>query len=1049
MQSIKREQELSGVIDRVRERAQLTAGNLVTGIISSPVHISVVSPPRGGLSIFLEDIKDELEVMASCLPVRIQFESTDKWLDLLSAELRKVAEVTGVTAPPQYSIDDLFELAKAIANNGRLLVLIIDAGKAIASIEGDENWRGRESQNTFLQWLRSLVTRATDQEPPLATVVGWRTEFLEASRGWQCHDVVQRYFPSIPLYSDFQLTDAWPVYEAILKDKSIRVENGPFPGFPRTQIPIGSLVDATRNDFIDQNSLLLLMRQTRAFGSITQGIPDDLLIRLCLKDGLISLDDPILANDPLKARLRQTTNPTENGLIANDLLYSALGMHPPQYRASLIQQLGTRFQERDPTLAYDVLEMMGKALAIRGGYVPENCGSYSKLTLSLPASLRPPGSSRVSVDIFCSLERQVPKELLEVLFEELEKIEQNSESMTSRLLLVACGDPTTEENIKKPLAEHAIKTEGRWTPVGTGRRAVAACVGSLSMDELEDLAITSMGGSAVRANAAPQFLDRVLSDHYKLVLPPPVLSEDLDAFGASEIVTRPFEIIRRSSLVGNLSLEASTRLIRAGILTKQVSAQVSWDPTEDKFLNALSKCQPAADPYLVVAKRFWIDREAWNTLVASAAEAYSSSYLRVSPGRPEEILTPAALGTRLTAIQVEITEASQSLPVEDRQPFTDQVIQLQGLGITGNLDETRLKEGILAGQKAISRIQLLIEERAQERTQLEGEIHKLITDLGTRTTLDYELQRRKEDLLRSTMEHLRGTSTASSLKTCRDQLKALGRVFDQNLQQSKATEIQINRIDILLRNIESRISRNDSENPSIQTRLKSIQESVHNLRTILESARVEQSDTQAQADAVKDLDNQVVSLELKLKDAERRASTLMKPTHPTTPRNTESSAGNGGIQSTHTTTTRAEKVSPTSTDEEDPTALGISVTKEPPSNLPIQAGPNDEISSPTDLLAHSTPNHPIDSTEPDDPVSGSSNENEGVSFPDQRVPPPLPIPDSPLANNPPMSENLPSPDSAPREVIHESHTFDNSENGVYELVQFLRRDPKIFDFKIE
>ena len=63
----------------------------------------------------------------------------------------------------------------------------------------------------------------------------------------------------------------------------------------------------------------------------------------------------------------------------------------------------------------------------------------------------------MSVDIFCSLHSQVPRELLQAVQQRIEEIEKAPDLWTTELVLVLVSDPAVEDEIRRSAGDYAKK----------------------------------------------------------------------------------------------------------------------------------------------------------------------------------------------------------------------------------------------------------------------------------------------------------------------------------------------------------------------------------------------------------------------------------------------------------------------------------------------------------------------------------------------------------------------------------------------------------------
>ena len=333
------------------------------------VHFSIVAPPRGGVTTFMKELV--VRAQASQYPMDVIFHTITDGLDdqhiqsVFQSICDEASARLDIEAPTYDTHHDLLELSKRFKEQGRLLVLVLDVAEAVRSIlDSDAMSESNQKPALFLS-LRHLPNLMEDQNPNLAVVVGWDSLFHHQSAHYDGLDVWQRYQPEISLPVDFG-EKGWEGYQDVLGAHGVTVQSGPFPGFTRSGIPVGEILDhakAAGDTVIDGTTIdgTTLLRILATKGSDAQDtiekVPNDALIAMCLKDQTID-DSHDLYCLTQQAPLIEYCELTETrGYIATEDLYRELGLHPAYVVLSLEKSIRMQFEARthDEKLGRQVL----------------------------------------------------------------------------------------------------------------------------------------------------------------------------------------------------------------------------------------------------------------------------------------------------------------------------------------------------------------------------------------------------------------------------------------------------------------------------------------------------------------------------------------------------------------------------------------------------------------------------------------------------------------------------------------------------------------------
>jgi hypothetical protein len=344
MKTIGRSKQFEDIVLRLKTMQQ--------GDSTIPLHLSVTAPRRGGLSLFLSDLFSELSAGPEFLPVKAEVNDGFDKEEVETVLRRLFEEVTqelGEKAKYDGLIVTLLQACNRLRDQNKLPVLIIDAAEGIREIERRQGDTSDATNARLLDKLRVLATLQNDCSANLGVVVGWDDEFESLSGGWGVHDVVQRYSPDIRLWPDFESPEPWGEYAKVLNANGFRVDEA-FPGFPRTGIPVGKILDRlskTETKSIDGVFLLEMLSQHLELpNGFEQSACKQAIVKLVLQDKSLTPEE----RNHLE-QLKSSMDVTADGVyIANEELYELFSVQPAKTLLSLERQTAQDFEHQPQAL---------------------------------------------------------------------------------------------------------------------------------------------------------------------------------------------------------------------------------------------------------------------------------------------------------------------------------------------------------------------------------------------------------------------------------------------------------------------------------------------------------------------------------------------------------------------------------------------------------------------------------------------------------------------------------------------------------------------------
>ncbi len=605
------------------------------------VHVSVSAPARGGLSLFLTDVEKRLEQDQRVTPILVQVDDSQNPDAALLPMLRDLARSAGCDEPRSFELHTLFSVCADLARGGgRVPVLLLDVGEALGHVEANAALRREASRNQLLDLLRTLGTLMVDHDAKLITVVGWRSSFPPISPQWEADDVVQRFYPSIVLRPHFDLDDStqtWSFYQQVLEREGITVD-GSYPGFCRSMIPVGEVVQQAREREVSRvdGAFLLetLFREPRVDKSLRdEGFDQNMLIDLCLRDQAIAPDDDrrqLIERSGIRAFVIRND---EGHLVASGDLYGRLGLHPPHALLSLEEKTRFRFsQERDPDLCADIIRGYAAEMEANELEVPEMRGAFAAARLKvLNARYLPPTFPSLVVDVFCCLEDPLPDELVQSLGERAQKIENQEGGLATGVILLL----TPHEEARVVARRVAKGDEDRLVTLrGSAQTRILPGLRVENITEAHAVQAVcrivdpSAGGKNLEQSA------RCLQRHYSdLQFPLPRLApEDFSHQVVLQLRRNAYKSVQLSKLreacgisVGRLN-DVRRRLGALGVVPVARGNEAEWTYKTDELLRVLMK---HAGPGLraELHNHYIFARDEWLALAKNLAAEYGDFLL--------------------------------------------------------------------------------------------------------------------------------------------------------------------------------------------------------------------------------------------------------------------------------------------------------------------------------------------------------------------------------------------------------------------------------------
>ena len=337
---------------------------------NSKVHISVIAPVRGGLSTFLVDLLDKSSTQDNhkLLPFYAEIKNG---LDVNAVEepftnlYKLVCQKIGINLEFDGLISTLLGACDQLQEKKILPVLILDVAEGIREINKSSTSLDQSKHAPLLNRLRSLVNLLNDQDSNLAVVCGWNDVFRGYCGDWAAGDVWQRFSPQFVLWSDFENKNSWKIYRNIINASAIPVnEDCNYPGFPRSGIPVGVILDTVRANVnavnVDGPFLINLIyeRKNQQLNEFKDVSRHSILSQLLLEDKALSYDQ--IKDFPW---LKAYTDITPEGLyVATEQFYSAWEIEPAHSLVSLERQTKQDFEIRPDEIVVDVANGVSQLL---------------------------------------------------------------------------------------------------------------------------------------------------------------------------------------------------------------------------------------------------------------------------------------------------------------------------------------------------------------------------------------------------------------------------------------------------------------------------------------------------------------------------------------------------------------------------------------------------------------------------------------------------------------------------------------------------------------
>lgn len=682
MRSIGREKELKQVLDQIERRVD-AQGKPITSpgatSVGSQVHISVEAPPRGGLSLFLEDVREALMQRPGLYPVLVTVSDSARPQEALRPALEDIARAAGVAPPLDTSNLSLFQLCEQLwKSQERVVVLILDVTQALEQLHGNETLRQKAPSNALLQRLRILVNDMEDKQPLLATIVGWRSDFRERSIEWKAQDVEMRYYPHITLWADFKREDAWPLFESILRAQGYTEIDGHYPGFCRTGLTVGDILEQLKKTGarrVDGQLLLSTLTRKRPLEPDAAAIPSDLLVALCLQDARIGPLHPL--NEKISSpAVRPFVNPerTEQGevfYVANEDLYQAAHVLPNRFLISTVRDYQRRFEERDPEFALDLLAGLPPALTgIAAPQAPQNLGGYAKLEFDLPSELVPAGLKEMKVTAYCTLANEISNDLKTDIIAQLNTTESTPHSRATQCVLVLHSEAGLNSQLQA-----AVMSSPRpgWRTLQlkkghtTKDEAAALCTIDIKAEHATELAFKKVDPSRPSKDLAAHLQRQIKSRFTSLLGKYPALeSHYFEGQHLPRLMVESHTFVDISTSGDDVSEATLKALENLQMVERRAKKELRWSFQKDVLLkNLLEHVQQ--DPKSVseqMSKSYSFDPRDWLSITAALATAYSDfldlqgTTLRARP--PEASLTQRVRTafTRLDPLLQELRDLS-------------------------------------------------------------------------------------------------------------------------------------------------------------------------------------------------------------------------------------------------------------------------------------------------------------------------------------------------------------------------------------------------------
>jgi hypothetical protein len=596
----------------------------------SKVHLAVVAPRFGGLSLFLDDLAEERRARGDIVAT----EAVASSLDIEAALARvngSLASVLGESSTDG-SIESLLRLGRVLRAQrpGQIAVVILDVAEALREIAVKADLRRSARSNPLLQKLRTIVNVLQDHEPPIAFVVGWDDRFREHAPDWHVGDVVQRYSVEV-LFADFGIgRQAWPLFRHILESNGLEISTD-YPGVCGSGLPAGALVHEAKGQqttVIDGTMLrrFLLDLVSEQNRERVTALDWNLCERLCLKD-------EELAENPSIGPLAQINDAGK--YVATREFYSLLGLVPPRDIVSFEERVRLRLEDADPTLEIDVMRGIASSL---GAVDVSTLAERPRITLG--AACVPQPLRRLETLLSVCLTAIPEPWVVETVTEWIAEGEQDPVLGAGRLALVAYHDPALKNTFARGVVER-LKALGISNPRpldGKGTATQARPLAGLLLVRLDSDQIVDAVWRVRdprHEDELSEVLRRDIHAHYKsLTRYMPRLKPD--AFPRDEIQ----ELINATGAPVAVSGNAADRIRRLRLANPAGAGRFQWFWRDDDFLQWLSGVGSATAS--TAAGRFLLEPDDWPSIVRGIHAAYGDALVRLD-GEVISAVDPAPL----------------------------------------------------------------------------------------------------------------------------------------------------------------------------------------------------------------------------------------------------------------------------------------------------------------------------------------------------------------------------------------------------------------------
>jgi hypothetical protein len=1076
MRSIGRESELKAVMAEVSRRLDVDGKLVERGLGGRQVHISVSAPHLGGLSLFLEDIRDELALHRGVLPILQHLEKPNEPDADFDAILKTLAEHGG--GPIEGAgIAPLFAACDKVWKDRHLLpVLILDASSAIDQIQSVEALRHAAVKSPLLQRLRILGTAMEDQEPKLVVIVGWHDNFPTLSSAWRAQDIVQRFFPSIVLWPDFQNENPWPIFRQIL-EPHFTVEDD-YPGFCRAGIPVGAVIargKEKKKAAIDGALLYDLLRNKGEIPTEVRNLRSDTVIALCLQDAQIGEGHPLVGHVRSPA-FRPYVEVTENGYVANEDLYSALGLRPRHVIVARDRQIRNRFEEADAKLADELAQAIPSVVNAPGEVVTRDTYSVCELQpLPTWTEGRP-----IRVTALVSLNRTVPSELRTEIVSRLKAIEADPVSRGRDLLVFVHRDQGLGAQLTRSvLAEESF--EPRTFAVREGRVPVPKAVALASVEIDVEHVIEGIVAKLDPALGAKRFRDQLanaVKRHFRQA------AESYPSFSKQilECPALPMLIgdARRWRRTGeNLSAKDVDSLVALKVLERRDSDDaVRWSYSGDGFLaNVLAGISDATPLRDYLSERYLYDVASWPSIAPAIASAWCD-YLTLDRGELRVKPAGNALSRRVAALEQAVESSLGRLEafgaVPELAEFVQDLKRLNAKRKKANANELEsiCDDLINLESRATKATETWQGKRQERRVALVASLEKL----KKARSRDTALESRRVAVLADAERFVGNEDGAySEANTLVDEVDELLGQIDAADRQREANSRAMQRIRQQLEALNGRVGKLELRIDALSERqgydklaidLKSAASGLAAIDTMLRSLEKRDESSAEQGQALSKLNAELAQLEFTLSEIGERVARLERKPSSTKP----PPATVAGTSSVHVTpkpvTSAAQNAaaaagtrSNSSSSASEGSGSRLGKPPSPPSGAsPSGASPSGASpsgASPNAAPSGASPNAAPSGASPSEASPGEASPSEAASSgasPSGQGPMPPGIQTTALISDvleQPQATPIPQPEPPPKVATARELRFGNTADDLDRLADLVATDIRIVELKVE